>query len=320
MSSECERGPLTTSTVDYWVQHVVFPCQVFILTLVIYDIARNATSVKSRIVAKPNLLVLALLNLLVFGTMLPQSLGSFSWFFEAESFRRFFHYSKIPINALSNLISAMEIFITLAICVECYLRSKSSSLVKCFVPSVRYVTFLVGAFIMSAGLTGYHFLLYELETGYRCNGTKLVVRIKLNTDLFTPTAIKFCNIVQAVLVIVIPCICMILVNRRHANLIRSNVFPISFSECRELFSEESHLQSRRKTILMCLPTLTICFVFSHMLSFLPFLYDLIPSLYEWGFPNVITVMNSVLMSGKLAALAISSHMCQELGRLGVSTY
>ncbi|ETN76639.1 hypothetical protein NECAME_11525 [Necator americanus] len=235
MSSECERGPLTTSTVDYWVQHVVFPCQVFILTLVIYDIARNATSVKSRIVAKPNLLVLALLNLLVFGTMLPQSLGSFSWFFEAESFRRFFHYSKIPINALSNLISAMEIFITLAICVECYLRSKSSSLVKCFVPSVRYVTFLVGAFIMSAGLTGYHFLLYELETGYRCNGTKLVVRIK-------------------------------------------------------------------------------------MLSFLPFLYDLIPSLYEWGFPNVITVMNSVLMSGKLAALAISSHMCQELGRLGVSTY
>ncbi|KAL6729977.1 hypothetical protein Aduo_000983 [Ancylostoma duodenale] len=321
MSSECERGPLTTSTLDYWIQHVVFPCQVTILAMVIYDIVRSVTSVKARIVAKPNLLLLALLNLLIFGSMLPQSLGSFSWFFENETFRRFYHHSKIPINALSNLMSAMEICITLAICLECYLRSKSSSLTKCFEPNARYIVFLVTVLAASVALTAYHFVLYELDTGYKCNGTKLVVRIKLNIDLLSLAAIKFFNLTQAVVVIVIPCICMILVNHKHADLIRSDVFPTSsYSECRELFSVENCLESRKKKILLFLPLLTGCFVVSHMLSFLPFLYDLIPSLYEWGFPYVITVMNSVLITGKIVTLALSSRICQDLGRLGFTSY
>ncbi|VDK49768.1 unnamed protein product [Cylicostephanus goldi] len=180
MSSQCERGPLTISTVDYWIQHIVFPLQLLVLGVVIYDIIRKTISAKNRIVAKPNLLVLTILNVLIFGTMLPQSLGSFSWFFEEEAFRRFYHHSKIPINALSNLLSAMEIFIALAICIECYLRSKSSSLAKCFELNGRYIIFLIITMASSLALTAYHFVLYELDTGYKCNGTKLVVRIRVS--------------------------------------------------------------------------------------------------------------------------------------------
>ncbi|KHJ78826.1 hypothetical protein OESDEN_21548 [Oesophagostomum dentatum] len=214
----------------------------------------------------------------------------------------------------------MEICITLAICLECYLRSKSSSLAKCFEPNVRYIIFLVAATATSLALTAYHFVLYELETGYKCDGTKLVVRIRLNTDFLTPEAIKFCNLTQAVFVIAIPCVALILINHKHASLIRSNVFSVSFSECHELFSKESSVETRKKRILLFLHTLTACFVLSHLLSFLPFLYDLIPSLYEWGFPHVITVMNSVLIAGKVVTLALSSSICQELGRLGLGGY
>lgn len=45
---------------------------------------------------------------------------------------------------------------------------------------MRYVTFVATVLAASVALTAYHFVLYELETGYKCDGTKLVVRIKVS--------------------------------------------------------------------------------------------------------------------------------------------
>uniref|UniRef100_A0A1I7X332 G_PROTEIN_RECEP_F1_2 domain-containing protein n=1 Tax=Heterorhabditis bacteriophora TaxID=37862 RepID=A0A1I7X332_HETBA len=181
--------------------------------------------------AKPSLLILTIINIFILLSMLPQCMGSYSMFYGNETFRRFFHYTKISISALSNYFSAVEIYLTIVITAECYLRARSSSLAQV----------ICAVFI--------------------CNNLFLC----LSLLQITPGGMSI----------------------------------------------------HKRKITVFLPAISFCFALFHLLSFLPFLGDIFPSLYEKGFPIVISVMNSALITGKILILALVSRTCLELGKCGM---
>lgn len=306
---------MMSSPVDHPIQHFVYPLQLAFLCYVTIRGVLHLRYGPTRVVAKKTLILLALADFCLLLTMLPQSLATFSFFYENESCRRFVHYSKVAINAWSNVFSATEVFLTVAICVECYLRARASSMTKWFSNGFRFWSLMAFAFCVSLLLSGYHFVLYEIKTGFRCNGEKMVSKLVLNSS-FTPSMVRFFNIGQAVFVIALPCIVVALCNRRLAAILREGKLPLVNNECQELVSSESW-PSERPRCVRRLSLITVAFVLSHVLSFVPFLYDIFPGLYlSELFPAFITIMNSVLVTGKLVTLLLLFDSCRDLARTG----
>ncbi|CAI4221051.1 unnamed protein product [Auanema sp. JU1783] len=316
MSEECLRGPMINSHVDIPLQHYVFPGQMISLFIMAYYAIKDLICRRYNIIAQRTIILLGVADFCLLLTMLPQSLVTFEFFYENESCRRFMHYSKIFINAWSNVFSAIEVYLTVAICAECYLRARCSSLVKYFTPGWYGNVFLAVVVSWSFLISSYHFVLYELMTAFRCNGTKLVSKLILS-EYFSTDVVRFLNINQAVTVILVPCLIVAYCNYKLTKLVESEKLPLINNECQELFSNQENMSSQRQQITWNLKLINVFFILSHILSFVPFLYDIFPSLHgSEFFPGIITIMNSSLVSGKLFTLFLLYRNCGYLARTG----
>ena len=87
MSSACVRGPFVSSPVDHPIQHFVYPFQVLFLSYVTVRGCLQLRYGPTKVVAGRTLVLLTVVDFFLLLTMLPQSLSTFSMFYENETFR-----------------------------------------------------------------------------------------------------------------------------------------------------------------------------------------------------------------------------------------
>ncbi|PAV57552.1 hypothetical protein WR25_02302 [Diploscapter pachys] len=316
----CPRETMTTSSVDYIIQHYVFPCQLTVFTFVAYKTIQKIANEQTRVVARHSFFLLIAIDFLILATMLPQSLFSFEFFYSSESLRRLFHYSKIVINSSANYFSAVEIFLTLTICAECYVKARQLTRIEKIFKGQLYGLLLLGIFGISLMITFYHFFIYELKTGYQCDGTKLLSRVAASEDYFSMSSVKIFNTNQAICSIIVPGVLVLVLVRKIVQFIKEGKMPlkeVEDSECQQFFSSTDCEVAYKRELLVYFPLIAISFVLSHSVSFIPFLIDLFPSLRGPAFVDIISITNNMLLWGKLVTLYAIFKSCHLLGASGL---
>lgn len=310
----CDRGPLAITAVDYNIQRYVYPLQVAFFLGTVHRVWQGSRRSTVTISCKKSIVCLTVLDFVMILLMLPQSLASFEPFYTWEMFRRFCYRSTLSMVAVSNGISACEIFVSLLISLECYLRFKGSSWVTVFNHPVKYAKLITGVLVTSFGLTSYHFFLYKSRERYDCDGEKLLFQLYLSSGVVAHL-VKLFSLTQAILVIVLPSLTIVLINKKLSDLLDDRKFRLSEIECQELFSQSDNDNELKRIIRRYLFQISAYFVFSHVMSFVPFLPDVFPVLNHPAFGYTISISTSLLLWGKLLTLNTIYKMCGAFSRI-----
>ncbi|CAJ0571918.1 unnamed protein product, partial [Mesorhabditis spiculigera] len=328
MRVDCSRGPLTTNPLDFWIQHVIFPVQcIGFLTLaitVIYNVLKGRT----KHVARWSLLFLAIVDVLIFACLVPQSLGTFRALYENEQFRRFYQLARIRLYAFSNQLSAVDTSIFLLIIIEIYLRARGSTMTKALFGGKAVFLCIATAITGALMISSFHHFSYSPKIWFNCsdeNGlpTKMFSKITMNSAYMTKDLFIWLHMASALLLIFIPTILVYFLVYRITRSINSGRTGCDVAnEAMELFSSAEGLLLQRKKITVYLPMVAHSFALTHVLSVVPFVWEFF--LFHWlgfkGYSITISIMNALLICGKIANFGLLYLSCVEMGRNGLLNY
>ncbi|CAJ0963863.1 unnamed protein product, partial [Mesorhabditis belari] len=326
MSSKCARGPMTVNSLDYYMQHYVFPVQIIGFFVLAFMVLYNVFQGRTKHVAQVSLCVLAVVDILIFGCLMPQSMGSFKFLYENEDFRRFNQMSKIRFYAFSNQLSAVDTSIFMLIIIEIYLRAKNSSLTKVLFGG-KSVWLCLGVGILGALLcSSFHHFSYSTKIWFNCsdeNGenSKMFSKLMMNPEYMTRELFIWLHMGSALFLIFIPTIIIYYLTRKVIVMLKEGKGGDPTNEAMELFSSSEGLSQQRRKITIYLPAVAHCFALTHILSIVPFAWDifLFKIIGFTGYSVTISIMNSLLIAGKIANFGLLYLSCVEMGRNGLLT-
>ncbi|VDM63981.1 unnamed protein product [Angiostrongylus costaricensis] len=260
----------------------VFPIQFF---LGVIGNALNLCVLLSRhMQSEANYLLsaLAIADILLFLTLLPEALGVWRIFYTNDLFRRFYYRSHTMRHWFSNVFSCMASWLILAVSVERYMGISSPMHTRCEWRESR-VRYLVLFILMgSLLLTAFHHFEYKYGYTTMCNGTLTyakLVHLEKVRHLF-PSTLKphetFLKVSQIALVVVLPLVGVVVLNLKIIVVLRrSSVLVTRSTRINKLwkiilkqflFSDTDSRQRRDRKVTITVLAIITCFFLTHVLN------------------------------------------------------
>uniref|UniRef100_A0A0K0DHA7 G_PROTEIN_RECEP_F1_2 domain-containing protein n=1 Tax=Angiostrongylus cantonensis TaxID=6313 RepID=A0A0K0DHA7_ANGCA len=270
--------PLMTGGMNAFYMYV-FPIQFF---LGVIGNALNLCVLLSRhMQSEANYLLsaLAIADILLFLTLIPEALGVWRIFYTNDLFRRFYYRSHTMRHWFSNVFSCMASWLILAVSVERYMGISSPMHTRCEwrESRVRYlVLFIVMGSLM---LTAFHHFEYKYGYTTMCNGTLTyakLVHLEKVRHLF-PSTLKlygtFLKVSQIALVVVLPLVGVVVLNlkiivvlRRSSVLVTRSTRISSDNHNDEFLRDTDSRQRRDRKVTITVLAIITCFFLTHVLN------------------------------------------------------
>ncbi|KAJ1375096.1 hypothetical protein KIN20_038344 [Parelaphostrongylus tenuis] len=234
---------------------------------------------------------LAIADILLFMTLLPEALGVWKTFYTNDLFRRFYYRSHTMRHWFSNVFSCMATWLILAVSVERYMGISSPMHKRCKWRDSRVRYLLMFLVLGSLFLTAFHH--FEYKYGYTtvCNGTltyaKLVHLEKLvpHISSLQVRIMTVLKVLQIILVVILPLIGVVVLNlkiiivlRKSSVLVTRSARISSDDHNDDFLCDTDSRQRRDRKVTITVLAIITCFFLTHTPSTLPFIFELISPL------------------------------------------
>ncbi|CAD5227213.1 unnamed protein product [Bursaphelenchus xylophilus] len=332
--------PLTVGTTDYYVQHYVFPVQ-FILGVAgncINLIVLLSAGMKNQ--ANTLLSAMAFADLAFLVCLLPFSLASFPLFYSSTWFAYLFLRYKTHAVAFANMFSVAASWMVLAVSIERFTGVRRPMHTRFQLRDRLLFTLISIVFLFAFALTFSHHIEYDVSIiSTKCNTIKAVYRHstqRSGTSKFYIAYIGYAKIFQTLLGVALPVIAVAILNVSLIYFLRKReILPrlVTDKQVESRFvrySDAGTVQRQERRVTATVLAIVTCFTVTHLPTLGPFLWEHLNQNGVTMDNNVITLLNTLLVSGKVlnfvlfclssthfrqrTMVILSSHLCQESGR------
>ncbi|NP_001360504.1 G-protein coupled receptors family 1 profile domain-containing protein [Caenorhabditis elegans] len=254
---------------------------------------------------------MAICDIILLVTMLPNSLGVWYPMYMSDWFRKFIFNSNTWTIFLANFCSCITSWLILAVSVERYMGIRSPIHFRYHWRTARVFYLIFSIILGSFLLTFFH--TFEYKYGYAMirNGTKLYgspVNVDKLVDVPTwvKTMIKTFKILQVVVGVVLPTIGIFIFNMLIVLMLRkSEYFNFRSAETKDENSNRkySDLEIRQKRdikVTFTVLAIICCYFVTHIPSVIPFVIELFNYHPDWVKVYAIPISGSWLITGKVA--------------------
>uniref|UniRef100_A0AC34GWN4 G-protein coupled receptors family 1 profile domain-containing protein n=1 Tax=Panagrolaimus sp. ES5 TaxID=591445 RepID=A0AC34GWN4_9BILA len=302
--------PLTAGSVDYVIQHYIFPIQF------IFGVCGNSlnllvllsSSMKNQ--ANTFLSAMAFADLAFLFCMVPFSLASFEPFYTNVNFKNFLYLYRAHGVGVANMFSTAATWLVLAVSIERFSGVRRPMHTRFQLRDRRLLSLIGVIFLVASLLTLYQQFEYRVVFKKNCNVTTpniAFVHSLNSTSPFLRNYIKFSKYTQICCGVVLPVLAVAALNvsliyflRRREIIPRATCGTSKDTDFRRT-SDFGTFQRQERKVTATVLSIVTCFSITHLPSLVPYFYELFMQFYIPSalLNNTIAIVNSLLVSGKV---------------------
>uniref|UniRef100_A0A914YU13 G-protein coupled receptors family 1 profile domain-containing protein n=1 Tax=Panagrolaimus superbus TaxID=310955 RepID=A0A914YU13_9BILA len=302
--------PLTAGSVDYIIQHYIFPIQF------IFGVCGNSlnllvllsSSMKNQ--ANTFLSAMAFADLAFLFCMVPFSLASFEPFYANGNFKNFLYLYRAHGIGVANMFSTAATWLVLAVSIERFSGVRRPMHTRFQLRDRRLLSLIGVIFLVASLLTLYQQFEYRVVFKETCGKTTpniAFVHSLHSTSTFLRNYIKFSKYTQICCGVVLPVLAVAGLNvsliyflRRREIIPRATCGTSKDKDFRRT-SDFGTFQRQERKVTATVLSIVTCFSITHLPSLVPYFYELFMQFYIPSalLNNTIAIVNSLLVSGKV---------------------